>query len=814
MEKRRPKQKLARTATGEKKKIPRAPAVKKPGKRLQAEKAVHQTELRYRQLMDYVIFPVTVTAIADGRVLYANPRAAEFFGVPLKEAGGQQARDFWARPVERNRFMAALAKHGQLENIEFEVKTKSGEPRQVLVSALIIEYQGVQAAFLIYNDISERKRAEEATRESEEKFRTLAEQSPNMIFINFKGRVVYANQASIRIMGYHREEFYSKNFDFMKITAPECHDLIRAKFLQHQKGEEVEPYEYALLTRDGRRINVINSPALIDYQGEKAILGIVTDISERKRIEEKLRWSQQLFLTIFRSNPAPSMLSSLDDGVCFDVNDAYCRLSGYDRDEMIGRKTVDFGVWNSIKERKKIISELARKGRISNIELTIQKKSGEFLPVLGSGEVITLDDVPYILSFYFDISDIRRLEQERIEWERRLLHAQKLESLGLLAGGIAHDFNNLLMAVLGNLDFTIQEVALPAAAKFRIGQAMQAASRATDLTRQMLAYSGKGQFEIRRLDLNDLVRENAALFRTAIPKTIVMTLNLSPGLALIEADSGQLQQVIMNLITNAAEAIGDFGEITLTTIIRDCDQALLGSSRLAEKPEPGRFVFLEIADTGSGMDANTQARLFDPFFTTKFAGRGLGLSAVLGIVRGHRGAILIDSAANRGTTIRVLFPSCPDQSLPESPAEEAGKQEMTGAEFRGSVLVVDDEKMVRDLSASFLHHLGFQTITAADGAEAMELFRTHADRISLVLLDLTMPHLDGVNACHQMKILHPEIPIILCSGYNSNEATQRFTSEGLAGFLQKPFRLHDLKKIIAQALQRPTTVKSDSPENK
>ena len=396
----------------------------------------------------------------------------------------------------------------------------------------------------------------------------------------------------------------------------------------------------------------------------------------------------------------------------------------------------------------------------------------------------------------------KRAEAERFELERQLLHAQKLESLGILAGGIAHDFNNLLMAILGNLDLALLNSPQVSPARVNIERALQSSRRATDLTRQLLAYSGKGHFVVTRIDLTDLVRESANLFRTAIAKTVAMDLRLSAEPSAVEADPGQVQQIIINLITNASEAIGDRpGTITLTTGSEAYDESYLSRSRLTEKPLAGRFVYLEVSDTGCGMNEETLQRLFDPFFTTKFMGRGLGMSAVLGIIRGHKGAILVESAIERGSTVRVLFPACAAEPIGKT--EDPGAPPLLAGLASATVLVVDDEEAVRAVATAFVRRLGFQAISATDGEEALLLFEKHADEIACVLLDLTMPRMDGLSAFRQMRRLRPDVKVILCSGYDEHEATRRFTSEGLAGFIQKPYILRDLSSMIAQVLKGP-----------
>jgi signal transduction histidine kinase/CheY-like chemotaxis protein len=410
-----------------------------------------------------------------------------------------------------------------------------------------------------------------------------------------------------------------------------------------------------------------------------------------------------------------------------------------------------------------------------------------------------------------DITERRRLETERVELQRQLLHTQKLESLGVLAGGIAHDFNNLLMAVHGNLELARADLPASSPGRASLERAFHATRRAADLTRAMLAYSGRGRFEVFRVDLNDLVRENADLFRSAVARNVTLNLSLTDQPATIEADTGQVQQVIMNLITNASEAISDGpGEIRITTTLRERDADFLGGSRTIEKPLPGLYACLEVTDSGSGMDEATLQRLFDPFFTTKFTGRGLGMSAVLGIVRGHKGAIMVESVPGKGTTVSVQFPAVDaGQSRPAAPS--ARPQEPADLSLSGMVLVVDDEKAVRDVGIALVSHLGFKPIGAADGEEALRVFEEHGEELAFVLLDMTMPRMDGITALREMKRRRPDACVILCSGFGERDAAERAAVEGAAGFIQKPYGLEQLKTTILGALGPPVLDKGTAP---
>ena len=407
-----------------------------------------------------------------------------------------------------------------------------------------------------------------------------------------------------------------------------------------------------------------------------------------------------------------------------------------------------------------------------------------------------------------DITERKRTAEDKLQMQRRLLHAQKLESLGVLAGGIAHDFNNLLMVIMGNLEMA-QEALPPEAtnARLAIEQAEQGARRASDITRQMLAYSGKGQFVIKNLNLSLLVEENARMLRAAISKTITLSLQLDPKLPLIRADEGQIQQVIMNLMTNAAESIEEGpGQVFLMTGVQECDEEYLRQSRLEKPPAAGKYVFLEVSDNGCGMDENTRQRLFEPFFTTKFAGRGLGMSAVLGIVQGHQGAILVNSEVGKGTSIRVLFPiPAIDPEAPVEPEkpEEVQFRKWDTATQTGTVLVVDDEELILKVSKAMLEELGFRVRTASDGEEAVQLFTREKDQIDCVILDLTMPRMDGIATLKELRRVQPDVKIILSSGYNEQDVSGRMEDKIYAGFIQKPYKLQGLQNELERVLAKP-----------
>ena len=411
-----------------------------------------------------------------------------------------------------------------------------------------------------------------------------------------------------------------------------------------------------------------------------------------------------------------------------------------------------------------------------------------------------------------DVSARVEAERERQRLEAQMLQAQKLESLGVLAGGIAHDFNNLLMGVLGNADLAQMHLPPTGAATDKIERIRTSAQRAAELCRQMLAYSGKGRFVVGPVDLNEVVHEIGELLRASVAKHVTLVYSLAPSLSMVDADVAQLRQLLMNLVTNASEAIeGESGSVVVTTSESWCDRDCLQGMLLDESLPEGPYVSLEVADDGCGMDAETVERIFDPFFSTKFTGRGLGLAAVLGIVRGHRGAIRVDSEPGRGTTVTLRLPVSVPAEVPSTERLSSRPSESTGTVM---VLVVDDEPAVRDVASSMLEALGFEVVTAEDGRTAVEYFRKHHDEIDCVLLDLTMPELDGEATFKQLCQVDQSVCVVLSSGHNENEAMARFSDAGLAGFIQKPYRLRALRDIMTEVLHGENVGHGTAPERR
>ena len=389
---------------------------------------------------------------------------------------------------------------------------------------------------------------------------------------------------------------------------------------------------------------------------------------------------------------------------------------------------------------------------------------------------------------------------ERRNLEEQLRHAQKLESLGLLAGGVAHDFNNLLTGILGNASLVLEVVQTDPEVKGMLNDIIRASERAADLTRQLLAYAGKGKFVIEAVDASALVRDISELLRSSVPRTVELSLELQSDLPSIEGDGSQIQQLVMNLILNAVEATGERpGIVRVTTGVRPVEAGDRVAHFRPDPPTAGTYVAIDVTDDGCGMTELIKAQIFDPFFTTKFTGRGLGLAAALGIVRGHKGAIGVESKEGSGSTFTVLLPAIsaptagrtPDQSDTERPSAPADA---------GAILVIDDEDVVRRAARATLEHFGYTVFEASDGRDGADLFDRLHDRISLVLLDLTMPHMDGHEVSRHIRRMRPDMKIVVTSGFDEAEAMRQFSESAGLDFIQKPYTATALVRKIRAAL--------------
>jgi two-component system cell cycle sensor histidine kinase/response regulator CckA len=509
-------------------------------------------------------------------------------------------------------------------------------------------------------------------------------------------------------------------------------------------------------------------------------------------------------------------LQSIGDGVMttdaqgtiLTLNHTMERLTGWTQAEAAGKRLTDMLVLSDVADHTSHTNLLERVFQnqsqlVSMHECLLQARDTTTCYVSGTAAALHNEAgavVGVVLAFH-DISAQKRAEEERLLWERQILETQKLESLGVLAGGIAHDFNNLLTGIMGNASLVLDELAPGSPECDSIKQIEIAALRAAELTRQMLAYAGKGRFVIQLIDLNELIVEMAALLKASIAKRVALHFDLAAHLPPIEGDATQIRQIVMNLIMNAAEAIGESqGRISIKTQPQQFhEERIVGTTAVVvDGPLSGDYIVLDVIDTGGGMDAATIGRIFEPFFTTKFTGRGLGLAAVMGIIRGHHGRLQVTSEVGKGTVFSIFLPSVAGhaEGLPAPTVHRAA------AAKRATVLVVDDDAAARSITTDILQRHAFTVITVNDGQEAVDTYTAHSADIDCVLLDLIMPRMNGIEALQRIHQINAQALVVLMSGYSEQEATKHIAPTQLAGFLQKPFTMATLLQMVRQVVNQ------------
>jgi two-component system cell cycle sensor histidine kinase/response regulator CckA len=517
------------------------------------------------------------------------------------------------------------------------------------------------------------------------------------------------------------------------------------------------------------------------------------DVAERERERQALRESEQRFQALVKG--AFEGLAITVGGTIVVANEALGRMLGTSAESLIGRSGYEF----CAPESHAVAREAVRTGDETAYEVAGLRADGiTRFPCELLGRNIVYLGKPARLTGFRDLTERHRMERERKEIEEQMRQAQKLESLGMLAGGIAHDFNNVLMAVLANAEAALAPDRIASAAAGDLSNIREAAMRGRELTRQLLNYAAQGPLTRAPVDLNELVRDTVALIGVSISKKAELSLHLADEPAMVDGDSGQLRQLIMNLVINASEALEDkVGQVAIhIATVRVIPSDLEGSALLPEIPS-GRAVMLRVSDTGQGMSEETRKRIFEPFFSTKLTGRGLGLASVLNVVRGHRGAIRVDSRLGAGTELTVWLKQGELQSSGRVASSTAGLARAA----RGLVLVADDEPTLRRVARVCLRRLGFDVVLAEDGEDALRQYEQHAGELVLVLLDLTMPKLSGVEALQRIREQDLRLPVLCVSGYSAELVASKIGTDPAASFLAKPYSFEELASAIDGLLE-------------
>jgi PAS domain S-box-containing protein len=517
----------------------------------------------------------------------------------------------------------------------------------------------------------------------------------------------------------------------------------------------------------------------------------------KHRMERRLKESESRFRLLFENSPDAIFITNPDSGEILDANPAASELLLKSHAEIVGLHQSKLHPSYMLELVTTEFSEQIRASRQNRkplpIESAVLRADGSEVPVEVLAQIVHLNGNPVFQSSFRDISQRKQAEEEKKRLEAQLHLAQKMEAIGTLAGGIAHDFNNLLMAIQGNASLLRHTIESAHPHYERLKTIEQLVGSGAKLTAQLLGYASKGRYEVKAIDLNRLAEGISDTFGRA-KKDIIIHMELAEDLLPVEADQGQIEQVLLNLFVNAVDAMPDGGELILRTMNVTSEDM---KDRLYE-PKSGRYVLLNVADNGTGMDKETQKRIFDPFFTTKETGQGtgLGLASAYGIIKGHGGYIDVESTEGQGTTFRVYLPASVQMV---DKTNEKPNQPITGS---GTILIVDDEELVLDANINLLKSVGYTVYEAKGGREAVEIYNAHKDEIDLVILDMIMPQMGGAEAFDRMKAINPNVRVLLSSGFSLEAQAREILNRGCDGFIQKPFGLEELSRKISEILAK------------
>ncbi|MBN1570575.1 MAG: PAS domain S-box protein [Acidobacteria bacterium] len=759
--------------------------------------ALRKSEEKYRRLVEDSLQGVAI--IQDMRYVFCNTAFSRMTGYTVEELLSLAPEDMGRmihpedRNIVRSRYQDRLAGKPVTPYYEYRGIRKDGTELWLEVYATLGEYNGKSAMQLVYLDITERKQAEKALRESEERFRLIAETIDEVfwIFDPEKGAMTYLSPVHERIWGYPREPLYKAGSTILDMIHPDDREQVISSLAAIDAGQFFKR-EYRIIRPDGsiRYIRDRGFPVK-DKEGKlRFYVGVGQDVTEYRLAEEAIRESKDYLNQIINCIGDPIFVKDREHKFTL-VNKSFSAYFNASQEKLIGDSS--FGptpeelvksIWEAEEEvfetGRESITEDNHKDRRGATRTLMTKKS----PLTGRG------GDKQIIGVMRDITEYKQLESQ-------FLQAQKMEAIGILAGGVAHDFNNLLNVINGYSELVLDDLPQDSPIRKDLEQVREAGRRAASLTSQLLAFGRKQMLLPEVLNLNTVISEMNSMLRHMVGENIELTFIAQPDLRLVNADPGQIQQIVMNLVVNARDAMPQGGKLIIETSNVDLDEDYI---RRHSMVNAGPYVMLAITDTGLGMDAETQSHLFEPFFTTKQKGKGtgLGLSTVYGIVKQSDGFIWVYSEPGRGTAFKIYLP----QTTMAMDVQVKREKPETAPRGSETVLVVEDEAAVRELTVRILRERGYHVLEAADGQEALKLAHEYPGEIELVLTDVVMPAISGTTLVARLSAVRPKIKSLFVSGYTDNAVIHHGILEPNAAFLQKPFTMETLMRKIREVLSQ------------
>lgn len=772
--------------------------------RRKAEEALRESEEKYRLIVNQIP-EVVFKGYADWSV--------DFFDRKIEMITGYYKEDFDSRRLKWNdlivpedvsclktAFIEALKSTKSLVR-EYRIHTKTGERRWIQIrSQIFCDMQGkIEYVSGVLFDITEIKEAEKILKESEEKYRLLMNNASDAIVLtDIDGHLLEVNKEAEKLFNYSKEELLRMDF-------PQLFPLEELERATDCFNEIVQLgsgclNDSRLMTKSRDQVPIDLTASLVKYGRKTVMQGFFRDISRRKKTEEALRQKKQELTMVVNNIPAV-VFKGYTNGTVDLFDDKIELMTGYPKADFDSHrlKWSDLILEEFLEQAKKVFVQALKSKRSYVREYRIKNKKEKILWIQERSHIVCDQDdrVEYISGILFDITERKKAEEERQKLEAQLRQGQKMEAIGTLAGGIAHDFNNILTAIIGFIELAqggLEQFPDSGEIRSDLESALQASGRARDLIKQILTFSRQMDQEQKPVQIFAIVKDSLSLLRASLPKTIDIRQHLDPRCGVILADPIQIHQILINLCTNAYHAMQDKGgvlEVRLEAVAIDRDFA-----RIHAEIDEGPHVRLTISDTGCGMDQATLERIFDPFFTTKTVGNGtgLGLSVVHGIVKTLDGAITVYSEVGRGTTFQVYFPQHQKAATPEVVPVESVP---VGQEH---ILFVDDEKEISQIGQKLLERLGYKITARASSLEALEIFRNNPALFDLVITDLTMPQMTGLELAKELLGLRPEMPIILTTGFSEATVIEKARKIGIRECIMKPIVLRELGKVIRRVL--------------
>ena len=779
--------------------------------RKRAENAVQSAQAFLAGVIDRIADPIFVKD-DQRRLVLVNDALCTMVGRSREGLLGQDCDDaFPADQVAVFRAMDAKVLDTGEENVNEESLSNLSTGEVLTIVTRKTRYTdpaGRKFLIGVVRDFTERKRADAALAESEGRYRALFDRSEDLVYLHdFEGRFIDANDTALKLLGYERSELASLSFASL-LTEDQLPTAFESLRELVQTGTQQVPTTFTLRTKSGGQV-CVETRASVVWSGEKpvAIQAIGRNITERRRAAEVLEASEMRYRRLFEAARDGILILDAESGRIVDVNPFMVELTGYSHEDFLDKHLWEIGPFRDIAASKDSFAQLQAEQYVRYDDLPLNTRDGRRIDVEFVSNVYLVDKRKVIQCNIRDISDRMRAEAEHARLEGQLRAAQKMEAVGNLAGGIAHDFNNLLSVILSYAGFAVDR--MPAGDPIRgdLLEVKKAGERAASLTQQLLAFGRKQMLQPLPLDLNRILANMVDMLRRIIGEDVELVLVEAPELALVTADPGQVEQVVMNLVVNARDAMPEGGRITIETSNVELDEAYAASHVAVS---PGRYVLLAVTDTGRGMDEQIKARLFEPFFTTKERGKGtgLGLSTVYGIVKQSGGNIHVYSELGKGTTFRVYLPRELTATTATTIRRPTLPRPTTGTE---TILVVDDEEVLREVARRALEAAGYTVLVAGGGVEALHIARRHRGRIHLLLTDVVMPQVNGARLAEQLLRMRPTVQVLYMSGYTGDAVIQRGVLAAGTHFLSKPFTALELTWRVREVLDGGVARVADGP---